>query len=186
MHEVVLDRDRHAGERARVLAPRDRGVDRVGGRERLVGQHEVERVDLGLPRVDRGEVLLDAPSRAERCAGADVARRSRVRRRHGASPRMRGTRNRPSSAAARPRALRRGRGVGRTSSARNTFTSGSGWAVGGTSSSVERLDVGGVSEDRAELGGQVLDLVVGERETRELRDVLDVGTCDAFGHDGRV
>ena len=40
----------------------------------------------------------------------------------------------------------------------------------------QRLDVGGVTEDARELRGQVLDLGVGERETRELRDVLDIGT----------
>ena len=38
------------GERARVLAVGDRGVDRVGRGERGVAHHEVERVDLGLTR----------------------------------------------------------------------------------------------------------------------------------------
>ena len=30
VHEVVLERDRHAGQRTRIVAPRDRGVDLVG------------------------------------------------------------------------------------------------------------------------------------------------------------
>ena len=50
----------------------------------------------------------------------------------------------------------------------------------------ECLDVGRMTEDRAEVGGQGLDLVVGEREPGELRDVLDVGTGYGIGHDGRV
>ena len=88
------------GERARVLAPRDRGVDRVGGGERGVAHHEVERVELGLARVDRGEVLLDDGPRRP----LPAADRGRDRPRgHGASPRIRGTRNRPSSAAGRLR-----------------------------------------------------------------------------------
>jgi SCP-2 sterol transfer family len=46
-----------------------------------------------------------------------------------------------------------------------------GWHVIG----VESGDLRRVLEDHLELGREVLDLVVGEREPRQLRDVLDVG-----------
>ena len=49
---------------------------------------------------------------------------------------------------------------------------------------VERLQVGGVFEHVAELGREPLEFFVGEAEASELRDLLDVGGCDAFGHGG--
>ena len=145
--QVVLDRDRHAGQRTRVVAPRDRGVDRVGRGARLVGKHEVERVDLRLARVDRGEVLLEHVARA--------ARDRRGRRpaiSDGASRRLAEDARHPEAAV-----FDRGRGrqhlvaveAGRTSSGRSTFTSGSGCAVGWHALGVERRDLGRVVEDRA-------------------------------------
>ena len=46
---------------------------------------------------------------------------------------------------------------------------------------VERSDLGGVLEDHLELTGEVFDLVVGQGETGQLRDVFDVGACET-GH----
>ena len=41
-------------------------------------------------------------------------------------------------------------------------------------------------EDRAELGRERVELVVGEREPGELRDVLDLGAREGMiGHDSR-
>ena len=95
---------------------------------------------------------------------------------------MRGTRNRPSSAAGATASTSSRADPGAASSGRNTFTSGSGCAVGGTSCGVERGDLGRVLEDHAELGGERVDLVVGERKAGELGDVLDVGARQAGGH----
>ena len=94
---------------------------------------EVERVELGLPGVDRGEVLLDDRRGRERSPAADRGARARPRR-HGASPRIRGTRNRPSSAAgacredlvaveARARPRRRGARSRAAAGARSAATS---------------------------------------------------------------
>ena len=98
---------------------------------------------------------------------------------------MRGTRNRPSSASgAAASTSSRGR-PGRATSARNTFTNGSGCAVGGTPCGVERRHLRRVLEDRPELGRERVELVVGERQARELRHVLDLVTREGmFGHDG--
>ena len=124
----------HAGERAGVVAAADRGVDRVGrGRAPTSSSDQVARVQLRLACVDDGEVLLD-----------DVARRDRVTRAHRRprSPARRLTA--PRGCAARgtgrlrrrapSRAPRRDRGSAARSSGRSTLTSGSGCAVGGTSS----------------------------------------------------
>ena len=94
---------------------------------------------------------------------------------------MRGTRNRPSSAAgaigehlvaveARPHV------VGTEHVDERERVGGRRHAVG-----VERRDLGRVLEDHAELPVNSLDLVVGERETGELRDVLDVGARESSG-----
>ena len=130
---VVLERDRHAGERSRIVAPRDRGVDRRPRRARALGEHEVERVDLGLARVD---LRRDAP-RARRAArrrpaahvGRDLAsarsRRLAEDARHAEAAVFGRGRGRQHLVAVEARA-----GV----VGRNTFTSGSGCAVGGTPS----------------------------------------------------
>ena len=145
---VVLDRDRHAGERARVGSGRDLGVDRVGRGACLVGEDEVERVDLTFARVDACQVLLEHVAcgpRAGANGGGDLDRG------HGASPRMRGTRKRPSSAAG---------AAASTSSRVDTRTHGvraqhvdERQRVRGRlhSVGVECRDLRGVVEDRAEL-----------------------------------
>jgi hypothetical protein len=56
--EVVLEGDRHAGERAHGLPGGHGPVDRRGGGPGLVGQHEVEGVDVALALVDAGQVLV--------------------------------------------------------------------------------------------------------------------------------
>ena len=102
--QVVLQGDRHAGERARVTACRHRGVDPVGRGEGRVGGHRVEAVELALEGLDASERSLGdlagahlarahRPGGRERADG-DIPRRAA----HGASPRIGGTRNRPASA----------------------------------------------------------------------------------------
>src|SRR5439155_13928835 len=88
---VVLERDRDARQRPRIIAAPDGRVDGVGGGARFVREYVVERVDLGLARLDGPKMLLDHITRRT-LAGA-YRRRDLDRRRHGASPRMRGTRN---------------------------------------------------------------------------------------------
>src|SRR5207248_1669627 len=99
---------------------------------RLVGQHEVERVHVGLATVDGGQVLLDDLDRRP-LPGADRGR-DLDRAHYGASPRMRGTRKRPSSTAGAWASTSSRARQGTTTSSRNTFSSGSGCAVGGTPS----------------------------------------------------
>ena len=125
-----------------------------------------------LARRDDGEVLLDdvaAPTRSRR---GPPPRAPRAR--HGAS-RMRGTRNRPSSdagaiASTSSRARLGPDLVGAEHVDERQRVRGGRHVVG-----VERGDLRRVLEDHPELTGEVLDLVVGQREARQLRDVLDVG-----------
>ena len=56
--QVVLQRHRHTRQGPDRLAPRHCGVHVAGGRPRLVGQHKVERADLGVALGDPGEVLV--------------------------------------------------------------------------------------------------------------------------------
>ena len=71
--QIVLERDRNAGQRPGIVAPRDQRVDLVGACPRVVGEHEVERVHVGLARVDPREVLLEHVTRAA-ASGANVGR----------------------------------------------------------------------------------------------------------------
>ena len=68
---VVLDRDRHAGERPLVAGP-----DRVGVGERLLGRHVDERVDRGSSAAMRSSDAWTS-SRAESCPERTSARRAR-------------------------------------------------------------------------------------------------------------
>ena len=82
---VVLERDRHPGERPGGLAGGDALVDGIGGGTGVVGQHGDERVDVGLASVDAGEVLVDdlpcaAVTRADRRGDAGHAVRQAGRR----------------------------------------------------------------------------------------------------------
>src|SRR5690606_31582230 len=128
--QVVLERDRHAGQRARVLAGGDALVDGERGLAGLVGGDEVEGVELAVAGGDGREVLLDdldgrpgagpdGRGDAERgVAGGDVGGA------HGASPRTGGTRNWPSSAAGAAASTSSRSSDGRTSSGRITFRRG--------------------------------------------------------------
>ena len=176
--EVVLQRDGHAGQRPRIVAARRPRRRRRRRRRRASSRdHEVERVDLGLARARSTARCSSTTSRAERSPARTAAAIST--RGHGASPRIRGTRNRPSSAAGACASTssrsRPGRDVvGPEHVHQRQRMRGRRHAV-----EVERGDVGGVVEDRAELAGELLDLVVGEREAGQRRDVLDVGPGDA-------
>ena len=119
---------------ARVVAASHGGVDGVGRRQRRVRGHEVERVDVALPGVDRGR---GAPRRPR---GRAARRPARPRRARPRSRRLAQHRRDPEAVRPRrrapPPAPRPGRGSGARSSARSTFTSGQ--RVGG------RRDVAGV------------------------------------------
>src|SRR5690606_28431194 len=128
--EVVLERDRHAGQRPGVLAGGDALVDRDRGLAGLVGGDEVEGVELAVAGGDRREVLLDdldgragagpdGGGDAERGVGGGGAGRG-----HGASPSTGGTRNCPSSAAGAAASTSSRSSDGRTSSGRITFCRG--------------------------------------------------------------
>ena len=133
----------------------------VGRGARLVGEHEVEGVDLGLARGDRGEVL------ARRTSTAVDARRPRtaaaisiaVAPRQPSSPMIGGTRNRPSSAAGRRGehlvAVEAGALDVVAQHVGERVRLGHRLDVG----EVERVDVGEVVEHVAELDGRRVELV---------------------------
>ena len=130
-------------------------------------------MEVAVGRLDRGEVLLDDlawPTTAGRPAASSRADRSTH---HGASPRIGGTLNRPSSTAGAAASTSAGRRRAGTSG-RSTFSSGYGWAVGGTSSRSRASTSAGVVEHRGELAGEGLELVVGQLEPGQPGDVGDV------------
>ena len=147
--EVVLQGDRHAGQRAGVLARRHRGVDRVGrGRARRRAVTRLKAWSSRLAGVDGGEVLLDdGPSRplARPHRGGDLdggSRRLAEDRRHAEHAVLGGGRlgqHRVADAGVAHDVV--AHDVGQRVRVRG------GRHVG----QVERLDVGGVLEDRGEL-----------------------------------
>ena len=146
---------------------------------RLVGEHEVERVDLGLARVDRAR---GAP-RARRAPAPPGAHVGGDRERESAHGCLAEDARHPEAPVLGLR--RRGQhfvavgSPGRASSARNTFTSGSGCAVGGTPS-VSSADTCAACSRIAPsslVSASISSL--GQREPGELRDVLDLGAGDA-------
>ena len=101
---------------------------------------------------------------------------------HGSSPRIGGTRNRPSSTAGACEHLgpvERGPDhVG----PQHVDEAGTG-APSADVGDVERLDVGGVVEHGGELAGEHVELVVGQPQAGEPGHVGDVVAGDALGHD---
>ena len=59
VHMLSFERDRHAGEASRVAAGRDGLVDRRCLLAGEVGGDDVERVDVGVAGVDRGQVPFE-------------------------------------------------------------------------------------------------------------------------------
>ncbi len=101
---VVLERDRHPGERPRITTDRHGVVDLRGPGASLVREHEVEGVDVALPLVDHCQVPLEDVGRAGEVVSdvpGDVgnAGRELVAHAQSSNPTIGGTRNRPSSAA---------------------------------------------------------------------------------------
>ena len=180
--EVVLQRDRHPGQRARVLPRRHPAVDGVGRREGLVAGDEVERVELGLPRRRCGRGAPPPRLRALRLAAPD--RRGDLERgvavtgppRAPAAP---GTC--PSSAAGAAASTASRMPASRATSGRSTFTSGYGCEVGSHVGQVERLHVGGVLEDRRQLGREGVELLVGQLQPSQLGHVGHVVSGE-LGH----
>ena len=137
--EHVLERERDAGQRRRGRAAGvERGVHQRGGLQRGVGGDVQEGVHVGRrrPRSGRG-----GPARPRRptppgsgSSRPAPPRASRISSRHASSPRIRGTRKRPSSAAGAQASACSCVRPGRRSSARKTFCSGTACEVGGISS----------------------------------------------------
>ena len=92
---------------------------------------------------------------------------------HASSPRIRGTRNRSSSAAGAPASTSASGNEGTTSSGRNTLVSGRAWEVGGMSSAATSDTWATDSQDHVQLRRQVGQLVVGQ---------LDPGQPGQVGH----
>ena len=137
---VVLERDRHAGERARVVSDGDQLVDlgRACSRAssastRLKAWISPSRASIAARCCSRTSIALVVGRSATAAAmvaavGGQVAHVSRPSRRS-AGPGTGRLRR-----AARRRALRRGRGISPTTSSRITLTSGVGLFIGSTSS----------------------------------------------------
>ena len=120
--EVVLEGDRHPGERPGVVAGGHRAVDLLGRGAGLGGGDQVEGVDLQLGGLDGGEVLVE---HVDRRPGAAADGGSQLDRgRHGASPRMVGTEKRSSATAGAAASTSSRSRVGPTTSARSTLVSG--------------------------------------------------------------
>ena len=97
--------------------------------QRRVGRDEVERVELGLPPLDAGQVLLDhlpggTLPRPDGGCDRDGAVPARPSQAHGASPSTGGTRNIPSSVAGASASTASRMPATRTSSGRVTLASG--------------------------------------------------------------
>ena len=153
----------------------------VGRGPGLVGEHEVEGVELALALGDAAEVLLDdvggRPLARPRTAAAMLEGA-----RHGASPRMGGTRKRPSStagaaASTSSRSRQRPLDVGPQHVDQRV-----GLRHGLDAVEVEGVDVAEVVEHGGQLAGVALELVGGQLEAGEAGDVGDVGRRDGFGH----
>ena len=180
--EVVLQRDRHAGQRARVLA---RGHPaRRRRRPAARAWSAVTRLKAWtclLAGLDGGQVLLEHVD-GRRLARAGPARpaRRRAGRGHGASPEDAGH---PEAVvldrrAPGPSTSSRSR-QGRTSSGRSTLVSGQG--VGGRlhPGQVERGHVGGVVEHLGQLPGEQVELLLGQLEAGQGGHVGHVGAGEA-------
>ena len=184
--EVVLEGDRHAGQRARVVARRRPCASTASAAARASSASTRLKAWISPSRASmRGEVLARRTSSGRALAGADGGGDARARRRVTAPrPRIGGH---PEAAVLGRRGLRpaprRGRGTAPTTSARSTLASGYGWVIGLDAVEVEGVDVGGVVEHGGELAGVALELVVGELEAGEPGDVGDVAGGDAVGHD---
>jgi hypothetical protein len=164
---VVLERDRHTGERARIAADRDGVVDLRGAGARLVGEHEVEGVDVALTLVDRGQMALEHVGSADQVV-ADVpgdvrgAGREFVAHAQSSSPTIGGTRKRPSSAAGASASTSSRSRQSISMSSRITLAIGVGCVIGSTPVEIEGVDVGEVVEHVAQLMGRLLEFVVGQ------------------------
>ena len=101
----VLERERHAGQRTERLARPAPGVDAAGRVAGALGVDVQERVDGGVDGLDPGQVRVGHVERAGLPGGdgsSGLGGRQPDEIGHASSPRMRGTRNRPSSAAGAP------------------------------------------------------------------------------------
>ena len=178
---VVLERDRHAGQRPGVLAGRDRSsitaaaarASSASTRLKAWTRPRARRCGRGAPRPRRR-----ADRRPAAHVGGDLAGAAVTAPRPGSAARGSG---RPRPPAPRP-APRRGRAQSPITSSRSTFASGYGCVIGSTSSSVERVDVGEVVEHVGELLGVAVELLGREGEPGQRGHVGHVVGGDAVGH----
>ena len=187
----VLDRDRHAGQRAELLAGGPARVDRAGGGQRALGVdvqegvHPVvdggDPVEVGLGDLDRGGLAgrrsageLGAVIWSGRSCAAPLPSLPSAR----SSSRIRGTRNRPSSAAGAPASA--------SSRVRHGRDHVLAEHVGQRHRVRRRRDVGGGDladpRDRAagsrRAGRRTVQLLVGDGEPRQPREVRDLVAGD--------
>ena len=179
----VLERERDAGQRAERPPPARAASTSAAARQRGLGvdvQVGAERAVLGGDPVEVGLGDLDgastspAVSSRPQLGGVSAGRVGCRRGRHASSPRMRGTRNRPSSAAGAPASTTsRGR-LGRATSWRGDV--GQRHRVRGRRHVARRrpAHLGDRVEDGVELAGEEVELLVGHRQPRQPRQVGDL------------
>ena len=178
--EVVLQRDRHAGERKRRAI--GTGVDGGGLRQRALARDGVERVQRGVVRVDAIQHLAADVDRRASTASHGVAHLANCGEL--AHPMTRGTLNRPASrlasGALASAAVRSSDGTHRVGTvgfmprddARRRRNAGR----------VDVLDLVGVFENLAELARVQLDFFLVEPQVRERSDGFDLRSGERRGH----
>ncbi len=186
---VVLQRDRDAGQRARIGPDRRHLVDRCGLLTRLVGEHQVEGVDLVVACLDRREVSLDdgrCGRRPEPYCFGDRGRRCGLAHRQSSSPMIGGTRNRWSSASgAAAEHLVAVEAVPHHVVAHHVGEMGR--IVHRLDAvEVECIDLGEVVEHRTEFDRRGGEFVIGEREAGQGGHLAHVRGRDSIRHGGHA
>ena len=136
-----------------------------------------DRVEVGAVQLGRGD--LAALDEAERVLGGETQRVDHDSR---TAP-VGGTRKASSSTSGAFSNVRSSGHDGRGSSSRQALTTSSGCEVGGTSSSSSSDTFDDRLEDRVELLREALDLLLGEVEPREPRDVQHLSRPIAMSPD---
>ncbi len=184
---VVLEGDRYAGEQSRVLPGSDGLVDLDRPGPGLVGQHQVERVDVTLPPIDLGEMSLHDLRRGDQAVAyvpGDVDRgRRRIGTHQSSSPTIGGTRNRPSSAAGAAASTSSRSRPGQHDVLTHHVGDRSGVRHRLHPVEVEGVDVGEVVEHVAQLMRRLLQFLVAQRQPSELGHLGDRLRGDAIRHD---
>ena len=172
--QVVLQGDRHAGQRPGVTAGGDL-ASTASAAARASSPSTVTKAPTTSSPAAMASRASSTTARALR-SPLRTARRSRGRRlrprgrAHGASPTMRGTRKRSSSTAGAAASTSSRSRLGRGSSGRSTLLTGSGWLVGATPSS-SRAATSAAWASTWQLAGEPVELVVGQVEAGQAGDM---------------